>query len=90
MKDVAGMKGTQPASASLSQIDSIGGLLRLIRAADAERIPKECIVGASEGGLGKSVMVRNRKRLSETIPDIDIYDASLEDIVVYHMRGREK
>ncbi|MBO4568537.1 MAG: ABC transporter ATP-binding protein [Candidatus Methanomethylophilaceae archaeon] len=60
----------------------------LVRAADSERIPKECMIGESEGGLGKAVMVKDRKRLSETIPDVEMYDASLEDIVVYHMRGR--
>ena len=61
----------------------------LVRAADAGRIPKECIIGASDGGLGQIVMVKDRKRLSETIPDVEMYDASLEDIVVYHMRGRK-
>ena len=55
----------------------------LVRAADAEKIPEECIIGASEGGLGQTVMVKDRKRLSETVPDV-------EDIVVYHMRGRGK
>lgn len=60
----------------------------LVRAADSERVPEEFVIGSSEGGFGRTVLVKGRKRLSETIPDIEIGDASLEDIVVYHMRGR--
>ena len=61
----------------------------LVRAADSGRVPEEFVVGASEGEYGRTVMVRDRKLLSETVPGIDIGDASLEDLVVYHMRGRK-
>jgi ABC-2 type transport system ATP-binding protein len=61
----------------------------LVRAADAERVPEEYVIGSSEGEFGKTVMVRGRRHLSETIPDINVDDASLEDIVIFHMRGRK-
>jgi hypothetical protein len=61
----------------------------LVRAADSEKVPEEFVIGVSEGEYGRTVMVKDRKRLSETIPGIDIDGASLEDIVVYHMRGRK-
>lgn len=46
------------------------------------------IIGTSEGEFGKTALIKDRKKFSESHPDLVIDDASLEDIVVYHMKGR--
>ncbi len=46
------------------------------------------IIGTSEGEFGKTALIMNRKAFSESHPEMLIDDASLEDIVVYHMKGR--
>ena len=46
------------------------------------------LIGTSEGEFGKTALINDRKTFSEMHPDLAIDDASLEDIVVYYMKGR--
>ncbi|MBR6205332.1 MAG: ABC transporter ATP-binding protein [Candidatus Methanomethylophilaceae archaeon] len=62
----------------------------LVRASDADRVPEKFVVGASESDFGRTALVKDRKALADMFPDMAIDDASLEDIVVYHMKGRRR
>jgi ABC-2 type transport system ATP-binding protein len=46
------------------------------------------VIGMSDGEFGTTALIKDRRTFSESHPDVVIDDASLEDIVVYHMKGR--
>jgi len=59
----------------------------LVRNADPNDLPEEHVVGIVENDFGSTALVKDRAKLSDERPDLLIDDASLEDIVIYHMRG---
>ena len=59
----------------------------LVRNPDPGDLPEGHVVGTVKNDFGSTVLVKGRAKLSDEHLGLLIDDASLEDIVVYHMRG---
>ncbi|MBQ7978760.1 MAG: ABC transporter ATP-binding protein [Candidatus Methanomethylophilaceae archaeon] len=60
----------------------------IVKVSNESAIDDGFIIGTSEGEFGITALIKDRKTFSESHPDLVVDDASLEDIVVYHMKGR--
>ena len=49
--------------------------------------PAEFVVGAAKGEFGSIALIKGRKEFSEKFPDVEVDEASLEDLVLYHIKG---
>lgn len=70
--------------------ESLSDEYGVLKTGSGNIIPKEHIIYEETGNYGTTCFVRDKKGLKEAYPELVIDDASLDDIMVYMIRGRRK
>lgn len=59
-------------------------------AAELERVDRTYLVGVRKGQFGSEALIRNKREFQRRYPDLTVDPVTLEEIMVFTVKGEER